>query len=70
MFLLLFLWLRLMSSALFVDSINSFGSKTHSIEVISYGYVSPACFDHLGCCGLEVKSKKFLNQLTVCAGMD
>ena len=53
-----------------VDSIDSFQSEAHSIEVVCYGYVSPACFEHLGCCGLEVKGEQFLDQLTVCEGMD
>ena len=57
-------------SAPFVDSIDSFGSKVHSIEVVCYGYVSPACFQHLACCSIEVKSKQFLDQLTVCKDMD
>ena len=70
MFLLLLLWVRLRSLAQFVDSIDSFGSKAHSIEVVCYGYVSPACFEHLGCCGFEVKSEQFLDQLTVCEGTD
>ena len=39
------------------DSINSFGSKAHSTEVVYYGYESPACFEHLGCCGLEVNGE-------------
>ena len=54
----------------FVDSIDSFGSDAHSIEVVCYAYVNPACFKHLGCCGLEVKGKQFLDQLIVCEGMD
>ena len=70
MFLLLLLWARLRLSAPFVDSINSFGSWTHSIKVACYGYVSPVCFKHLGCCGLEVKDEKFLDQLTLCEGTD
>ena len=56
--------------ALFVDSIDSFGSKAHSMELVCYGYVSPACFKHLGCCDLEIKSEQFPDQLTVCEGMD
>ena len=70
MFLLLLLWVRPRSSAPFVDSIDSFGSKAHSIEVVCYGYVSPACFEHLGSYGFEVNGKQFLDQLTVCEGMD
>ena len=60
-FLLLWLWVRLRLSTLFVDSINSCGSEAHSIEVVCYGHVSPACFKHLGCCDFEVKSKQFLD---------
>ena len=70
MFLLLLLWVRLRSSTLFVDSMDSFGSEAHGIEVVCYGYVSPACFEHLGCCSLEVKGEQFLDQPTVCEGMD
>ena len=51
--------------ARFVDSIDSFGSEAHSTEVVCYGYVSPASFKHLGCCGFEVKAEQFLDQLTV-----
>ena len=69
-FLLLLLGARLRSSAPFVDSIDSFGSKAHSREVVCYGYVSPACLKHLGCCGLEVKGEQFLDQLIVCEGTD
>ena len=47
---------RLRSSAPFVDSIDRCGSEAHSMEVVCYGKASPACFKHLGCCGLEVKS--------------
>ena len=54
----------------FVDSMDSFGSEAHSIEDVCYGYVSPACFKHLGCCGLKAKSEQFLDQLTVCEGKD
>ena len=36
------------------------------MKVICYGYASPACFKHLGCCGPKVKSEQFLDQLTVC----
>ena len=56
---------RLRLSAPFVDNIDSSGSETHSIEVVCYGYVNPACFEQIGCCGLEVK-----DQLTVCEGTD
>ena len=70
MFLLLLLSLRLRSSPLFVDSINNFRSKAHNIEVFCYGYVSPACFEHLGCCGLEIKGEQFFDHLTVCEGMN
>ena len=59
-FLLLLLWVRLRLLAPFVDIINSFGSEAYSIEVVCYGYVSPAWFGHLGCCGLEVKGGQFL----------
>ena len=69
-FLLLLLGARLRSSALFVDSIDSFGSETHSMEVVCCGYVSPACFKHLGCCGLEFKSEQLLDHLTVYEGTD
>ena len=55
--LLLLLLVRLRSLALFVESIDSFGSEAHSIEIVCYGYVSPACFKHL-------------DQLTVCEGTD
>ena len=64
-FLLLLLWVTLRMWAPFVDSIDGFGSEAHGIEVICYGYVSPACFEHLGCCDLEVKGEQFLDQLTV-----
>ena len=69
-FLLLLSWVRLRSSVLFVDSIDSFGTEANNIETVCYGYVSPACFEHLGCCGFEVKGEQFLDQLTVCEGMD
>ena len=49
---------------------DSFGSEAHGIEVVCYDYVSPACFKHLGCCGLDVKCKQFLDPFTVCRGMD
>ena len=57
-------------SSMFVDSIDSFGSKAHSIEVVCYSRVSPACFKHVDCCSLEVKGEQFLVQLTVCEGID
>ena len=41
---LLLLWPRLRSLVPFVDSIESFGSEAHSIVVVCYGYMSPACF--------------------------
>ena len=69
-FLLLLFRARLRSLAPFGDSIDSFRSETHSTEVVCYGYVSPACFGHLGCCGFEVKSEQFLDQLTICEGTD
>ena len=69
-FLLLLLWVRLWLLAPFIDNINSFGSEAHSIEVVCYGYVSPTYFEHLGCCGFEVKGEQFLDQLTVCEGTD
>ena len=53
-----------------VDSIDSFGSEAHSIEVVSYGYVNPACFENLGCCGFEVKGEQCLDLLTVCDSTD
>ena len=68
--LLPLVWARLRSLALFIDSINSSGLKAHSIEVVCDGYVSPACFEHPGCCGLEVKGEQFLDKLTVCEGTD
>ena len=51
-FLLLLLGMRLRSSASFFDNIDSFGSNAHNIEIVCYGYVSPTCCKHLGCCGL------------------
>ena len=42
--LLLLLWVRLRLPASFIDSSDSFGSEAHSMEVVCYGYVSPACF--------------------------
>ena len=62
-FLLLLFRSRLRSSALFVDSIDGLGSKAHSIEVVCYGYVSPTCFEHLGCCGLRSGVSNFLKSL-------
>ena len=64
-FFLLLLWGRLRSLALFVDSSNSFGFEAHSIEFVCYGYVSPACFKHLGCCGLLCEFIYFTYQFTV-----
>ena len=69
-FLLLLLGVRLRSLAPSYDSIDSFRSEAHSMEVVCYGYVSPACFKYLDFCGLEVKSEQFPDQLTVCEGMD
>ena len=60
MFLLLLLWVRLRSSALFVESINSFGSKAHSIEIVCYGYVSPAFLSILAVVALRSRVSNFL----------
>ena len=40
------------------------------MEVVCYGYMSPACFNYLGHCGLKVKGKQFLDQLTVSEDTD
>ena len=69
-FLLMLMWARLRLLAPFVDSMDSFGLETHNIEVVCYGYLSPACFEHLGCCGFKVKSEQFLDQVTVCEATD
>ena len=66
MFSVAIVGVRLRSLAPFVDSIDSFGSKAIAWRLSAIGYVSSACFKHLGCCGLEVKSKQFLDQFTVC----
>ena len=68
--MLLLLWEKLRSSALFVDNMDSFGSEAHSIEVVCYSYVSLACFKHLDCWGLEVRDEPFLDQLTLSEGTD
>ena len=68
-------WRSMTGNLLRVDGTNmmmmeSLGSEANSIEVVCYGYVSPASFKYLDCCGLEVKGEQFLDQLTVCEGMN
>ena len=59
-FLLLLLGLRLRSLAPFVDSIDSFHTKAHSIEVVCYGYVGTACLNILAVVAFRSRASNFL----------